>query len=114
MSRARCVSTGRGNHTYLLEQEGTAVAQRTCAPTSSTSAPAAPIPHDLPALPGSDLAALRASIDSWDNRPILPTLPGQRRSPEQPTPKIPGQRSSVYDDVVLGDQYNDNFANGCF
>lgn len=39
--------------------------------TSSTLAPHIPIPHDLPALPGSDLAALRASIDSWDGH--IPT-----------------------------------------
>lgn len=102
------------------------------------SAPAAPIPHDLPAYPGSDAARIQALIDSWDHIPTartaagsytrqslaaaieadandsdrwLPTLPGQRRSPEQPQPKVPGQRSA-YADVVL--RYGETFANGCF
>lgn len=112
MSRARCGHIGRGNHTYLLEQEGTAVAQRTCAPTSSTSGPAAPIPHDLPALPGSDLAALRARIDAWDHIPTARTAAGSYTRAQldaaiakaaDDEPRIPGPRKpSAYDAIVIG------------
>lgn len=113
--------------------------QSTQSAKSSTLTPHIPIPHDLPALPGSPLAELRASIDAWDHIPtartaagsytrktltaaieadasendrVIPKFPGQRPSPEQPAPKVPGQRQGAYDDIVL--RYGEHAANGCF
>lgn len=126
MSRAQCGHTGRGSPAHLLKQEGTAVDQSTGAPTSNTSTQltprptmprqkltARPVAHDLDwdHIPTARTAAgsytresLDAAIkaDASDSDRWLPKVPGQRRSPEQPTPKVPGQRDGAYDTVVLG------------
>lgn len=67
------------------------------ASTTSSAAPR-PVPHDLPALPGSDLARIRASIDAWDH---IPTARTAAADDEPVLPRIPGPRKP-YDAIVLG------------
>lgn len=39
-----------------------------------------------------------------DNDRVIPALPRPRTSPEAPKPKVPPQRTSAYNDVVLADR----------
>lgn len=84
--------------------------------TSSTLAPHIPIPHDLPALPGSDLAAIPASIDAWDHIPTARTAAGSytRATLDRAIvqAEIDEPKPRAYDDIVL--RYGETFANGCF
>lgn len=81
---------------------------------TATTAPHVPIPRDLPALPGSPLAKLRADIDAWDHIPTARTAAGSYtratlaaaiRQAEQDEPR-------PYDSVVLG--YGQVQANAAF
>jgi hypothetical protein len=56
--------------------------------------------------------AAAIAADASENDRVIPKFPGQRRSPEQKPAPVPGQRTAVYDDIVL--RYGEHAAHGCF
>jgi hypothetical protein len=69
-------------------------------------------PHGPATLTAAQIRQQLDVTDSWEDGPILPPFPGQRRSPENPKPKIPGQRGNAYNDIVL--RYGEHAANSAF